>query len=907
MNPHIPQQMRIFQVLKINKILKSESEVFNITNTNLTFGLKPAEIKQFYKDKNRDRNEYESQFSFKLKETVIEEEVINGSENESLESYENEGTLNQTMANMNFTQLSDTMQLTELNRSNKVLIMPTPNKVTKNKLQLQLNRIEQYISHPQSPNTSIRCFESNRKINNLRLPTKSMNQRKSILKNPSSDRSQNRNANKKVSIFIPIEETKYEFNECSSSCTSSSMTSESFNSSNGQRGHLWEEQIDSHESSVSKASRYDRSSYFDKMSARDEEFIGMFTKKSTYDPKKKQVQVFAIILQRYDYDDLSWCHKKMREGIVARKFHYSNHKQNQPFLYKSNYRNDRVKIWISNDGNKINWRKVNSQTQSLLDLTSSVKIKNIYGLIFGAFSSTFENHKEFVLNYQRFSRLTNQNNKRSSSQKGSSPGSNIKIRQRRQAKSYTMSLHQGDKHENNLQRSAALKTEDKIFYSWECVSLMTLKRTYDFVITERTEMLAFINCIQNIIYIHHLKRKQTITIPKYWYYKILMFKMKISYMAWVQKIQFSEVLLRAINKTVEQQKHQVIAELRAFRMTENIHQDVLEAKQQGILKRKSVFVTDKDQLQAKGSLLKRRETIAALLKEQLSKMNTYSNENPLQGYQKMQIFFSLILLKQNYKLHHLKKCALSHKFYIDNYLSSDEEEIQNKKKIARETIFEAKRLEQLVNEELRILNFRLQQVLNLKAKDAFFMISEDIRMFTKNKKKLVSLVFKLIQRKIIDEDNLLKKQKFKKQIEAKEFWRKAKNYRQLIQKEQKSQEFKNERQKILDNIKRIREKSFHHKASSQIPEFHKQSDVRAKSQINQEQGGQSIVYRQKEHSPLSKLWKQNMLRDHRNHPFEFGIPQTMKEVRVSRNIQSSFISKRREFRYAPKIEVQFEV
>jgi len=53
-----------------------------------------------------------------------------------------------------------------------------------------------------------------------------------------------------------------------------------------------------------------------------------------------------------------------------------------------------------------------------------------------------------------------------------------------------------------------------------------------------------------------------------------MFKMKISYMAWIQKIQFSELLMRAISKTVEQQKQQVIAELKAFRMTSKLHLDI---------------------------------------------------------------------------------------------------------------------------------------------------------------------------------------------------------------------------------------------------------------------------------------------------------------------------------------------
>ena len=90
------------------------------------------------------------------------------------------------------------------------------------------------------------------------------------------------------------------------------------------------------------------------------------------------------------------------------------------------------------------------------------------------------------------------------------------------------------------------------FYCWECVSLITRTRTVDFVIKKRSYMLAFLQIIishMNKNYRTKLRRDKVKKLPflqrlfkripqvelrpaNLIYYKILMLKMKISYMAW---------------------------------------------------------------------------------------------------------------------------------------------------------------------------------------------------------------------------------------------------------------------------------------------------------------------------------------------------------------------------------------
>ena len=69
------------------------------------------------------------------------------------------------------------------------------------------------------------------------------------------------------------------------------------------------------------------------------------------------------------------------------------------------------------------------------------------------------------------------------------------------------------------------------FFAWECVSLLTKHRTYDFVIRERDELLLFVNAVKTMCTDLHTREKQAkciFDVPRF-YYKLNMIKMKIAY------------------------------------------------------------------------------------------------------------------------------------------------------------------------------------------------------------------------------------------------------------------------------------------------------------------------------------------------------------------------------------------
>ena len=89
---------------------------------------------------------------------------------------------------------------------------------------------------------------------------------------------------------------------------------------------------------------------------------------------------------------------------------------------------------------------------------------------------------------------------------------------------------------------------------------------------------------------------------------------------------------------------------------------------------------------------------------------------------------SLIKLKA-LKMRKISKVPLSQSFYQNNYLSSDEEQVRsNKKKVEKSNIFMRKKLEGLVKEEIRILTYRVSQIINLKNKDIFLAASQKFKM-----------------------------------------------------------------------------------------------------------------------------------------------------------------------------------
>ena len=84
---------------------------------------------------------------------------------------------------------------------------------------------------------------------------------------------------------------------------------------------------------------------------------------------------------------------------------------------------------------------------------------------------------------------------------------------------------------------------------------------------------------------------------------------------------------------------------------------------------------------------------------------------------------------QALKMRKISKVPLSQSFYQNNYLSSDEEQVRsNKKKVEKSNIFMRKKLEGLVKEEIRILTYRVSQIINLKNKDIFLAASQKFKM-----------------------------------------------------------------------------------------------------------------------------------------------------------------------------------
>jgi hypothetical protein len=77
----------------------------------------------------------------------------------------------------------------------------------------------------------------------------------------------------------------------------------------------------------------------------------------------------------------------------------------------------------------------------------------------------------------------------------------------------------------------------------------------------------------------------------------------------------------------------------------------------------------------------------------------------------------------------ISKVPLSQSFYQNNYISSDEEQVRSKKKkVEKSNIFMRKKLEGLVKEEIRILTYRVRQIINLKNKDIFLAASQKFKM-----------------------------------------------------------------------------------------------------------------------------------------------------------------------------------
>lgn len=84
------------------------------------------------------------------------------------------------------------------------------------------------------------------------------------------------------------------------------------------------------------------------------------------------------------------------------------------------------------------------------------------------------------------------------------------------------------------------------FYPWQCITLVRSHSTTDFVIKDESDMMALLHVLHYLIY----KPKSGTRFMLL--YKMMKLQMKLSYQAWTTKKRVKDVILRAIEKTLEE-------------------------------------------------------------------------------------------------------------------------------------------------------------------------------------------------------------------------------------------------------------------------------------------------------------------------------------------------------------------
>lgn len=275
--------------------------------------------------------------------------------------------------------------------------------------------------------------------------------------------------------------------------------------------------------------------------------------------KQKQAKLEAVLSLRetefkktYKENDFTWCQNLLLletdsarglGGVPASKYNYCD------------ARHRAVRLYLTADFRTLCWKSDGGF------FASKVSVASITGVLFGAYSSTFSQHQSFVLNYDRFKNFAF-----SGAQLG-----NLRPRRHRALTSPTG--------REGIRRPGLSAEEQEspqnTFYCWECVSLLTSTRTIDFVIKNRTHMFAFLNVLLNLLRKEQLlqanrykpkpvappasqsrlacfcKPKASHLMPRSllqptFRYKLLMMKMKISYMAWEKNVDVLQLFCDAI-------------------------------------------------------------------------------------------------------------------------------------------------------------------------------------------------------------------------------------------------------------------------------------------------------------------------------------------------------------------------
>lgn len=178
------------------------------------------------------------------------------------------------------------------------------------------------------------------------------------------------------------------------------------------------------------------------------------------------------------------------EGFRAVKFHYGKVKQSEIRIQLS--KNEKSIIITYFDGKR---------------KPSTHKISSYEGLLYGALSSTFMQHQQRIL---------------------------------------AMLEIQKESRKNPIAEFVLRKAEEEqAFHSWECFSLIKGIRTHDFKIKDEIELF---KVLQVFSYLFHGKEGIQERIRTF---KILKFKIKVSYECFLANMSLAELLLFAISETAK--------------------------------------------------------------------------------------------------------------------------------------------------------------------------------------------------------------------------------------------------------------------------------------------------------------------------------------------------------------------
>ena len=107
-----------------------------------------------------------------------------------------------------------------------------------------------------------------------------------------------------------------------------------------------------------------------------------------------------------------------------------------------------------------------------------------------------------------------------------------------------------DRPEERRAEDERLMRQKGHYFAWECVSLLTKHRTYDFVIRDRDELLLFVNAVTTVcsdLWTLKNPKRCIFNVPLF-YYKLNMIKMKIAYQAFLDSTEVRAFLMKELWK-----------------------------------------------------------------------------------------------------------------------------------------------------------------------------------------------------------------------------------------------------------------------------------------------------------------------------------------------------------------------